>query len=239
MTTDSTPRAAKPPADTSSAPGTARSAQNGWPAARQPIGARLAALAAAGLRDPLAVGTFAPSSRALADRLASVVPAPAQHPAPVVVELGAGTGEITPAIMRRVGPQARVFAVESDTKLAAILERRRLGVEVLAADARLLPQLLGERNVEQADAVVSAIPFTLMPVEGQRTMLRAVHACVRPDGVFTTIAYAVGLQLPGAVRFRRELDAVFHEVLATRTVWRNFLPAMSYVCRYPKALTAD
>lgn len=203
------------------------------------VGRRLAALAAAGLRDPLAVGTFAPSSQALADRLASIVPTPAQHRAPVVVELGAGTGEITPAIMRRVGPEARVIAVESDAKLAAILDRRKLGVEVLAVDAAKLPELLAERGIEQADAVVSAIPFTLMPVDGQRGMLRAVHACVRPDGVFTTVAYAAGLQLPGAVRFRRELGAMFDEVLPTRTVWRNFLPAMSYVCRYPRAIPAD
>lgn len=236
MTTDSTPRAAKP--QTTSAAAATPGEQAESTATSQPVklrgGRRLVALAAAGIRDPISVGTFAPSSQALANRLASVVPTVAHHDSPVVVELGAGTGEITPAIMRRAGSSARVIAIEHDPKLAAILDRRGLGAEVVAADAMLLPRLLAERGIERVDAVVSAIPFTLMPMDGQRAMLDAVHASVHPNGVFTTVAYAAGLQLPGAVRFRRELGLRFDEVLPTRTIWRNFLPAMTYVCRHPR-----
>lgn len=235
MTTDSTPRAAKPQRPSAAAtPGEETAPTAPAQQGNSNGGRRLAALAAAGIRDPIAVGTFAPSSQALANRLASVVPTVDHHESPVVVELGAGTGEITPAIMRRAGEKARVIAIESDPRLAGILDRRQLGAEVIAADAILLPRLLAERGIERVDAVVSAIPFTLMPTDGQRAMLDAVHSSVRGDGVFTTVAYAAGLQLPGAVRFRRELIRRFDEVLPTRTIWRNFLPAMTYVCRHPR-----
>ena len=54
----------------------------------------------------------------------------------LVLDLGAGGGVLTTALARRAG---RVVAVEIDPALAAELERRLPGVEVLVADALRLP----------------------------------------------------------------------------------------------------
>ena len=63
-------------------------------------GARRAFLAAA-LRNPGQFGAVAPSSPSLAGVIASVVPTAG---APVVVELGPGTGAVTTAIDARLPP---------------------------------------------------------------------------------------------------------------------------------------
>ncbi|MGH3625025.1 MAG: hypothetical protein ACRDQ5_25095, partial [Sciscionella sp.] len=70
---------------------------------------RVASFASAGWRSPRSVGTILPSGPALARRLAAVIPS-AGHVStgPVVVEVGAGTGELTPTIVARAGEGARV-----------------------------------------------------------------------------------------------------------------------------------
>ena len=61
------------------------------------------------LRSPRTVGAVTPSSRALAR--AMIANLPINEPASIV-ELGPGTGAFTGAILDRVGPKARVLAME-------------------------------------------------------------------------------------------------------------------------------
>lgn len=196
---------------------------------------RVASFASAGWRSPRSVGTILPSGPALARRLAAVIP-PTGHvsAAPVVVEVGAGTGELTPTIVARAGENARVIAVERDPDLAGILRDRGLGVDVIAADAGTLPELLAERGLPGVDAVISALPWALLSPPEQRRMLEVFHDSLHPTGVFTTLAYSCGLWMPSAINFRKAMSALFDEVLPTRTVWFNAPPAMTYVCRRPR-----
>ena len=94
-----------------------------YPAEREPgegrtgrRGARRAFLAAA-LRSPGQFGAVVPSSPSLAAVLASVVPTAG---APVVVELGPGTGAVTTAIDARLPPDARHLAVELDPRMVEL-----------------------------------------------------------------------------------------------------------------------
>src|SRR5262245_42919312 len=91
-----------------------------------------AAFFTAALRSPVTVGALAPSSLHLAARLATVV---SRVGAPVVVELGPGTGSVTTAIEYRLGGRGRHLAVEIDPVLANYLRAEHAGVEVLVGDA--------------------------------------------------------------------------------------------------------
>lgn len=172
------------------------------------------------------------SGTALAERLAVVVPRRADR-RQVVVELGAGSGEVTEAIVRRVGPGTTVIAVEKDAELAGRLRDRGLGADVVNADALELPALLAERGLDRADVIVSVLPWTLLPPARQRQFLDVFAGALHADGVFTAAAYSTGFWAPTARRFRTELHRCFHEVVPTRTVWRNLPPAMTYICRQP------
>lgn len=191
------------------------------------------AFLAAALRSPREVGTLLPSGAALAHRLAAVVPRGAHEQ--VVVELGAGTGAVTAEIARRAGPGAQLIAIEQDAALAQQLRERNLGAHVVAADALSLPEILADQGVEGADAIISVLPWTLLPSGRQRQLLDVIHHALRPGGVFTAAAYSAGYWTPTARRFRAMLSRSFHEVVPTRSMWNNLPPAMTYICRQPVA----
>ena len=193
-------------------------------------GARRAFIAAA-LRNPGQFGALAPSSPFLAAVIASVLPA---ADTPVVVELGPGTGAMTTAIEARLAPGARHVAIELDPRMVGFLRQAHPGLEVVEGDAVKLQALLAERGIEQADAVLSGLPWALFDDVTQVSILGQVAAVIGPDGVFATFAYRHGMALSAARRFRRMLHATFAEVTLTPTVWRNMPPAFVYVCRHPR-----
>jgi len=182
------------------------------------------------MRRPGAVGAVAPSSIGLAELLASVVP---RSGAPVVVELGPGTGAISAVIDRRLPAAGRHLAVELDPRMVAYLQRTRPNLEVVAGDARELGVLLAARGVTHADAVISGLPWALFDTPTQTAILREVAGLLGPTGAFTTFAYLHGMPLHTARRFRRNLTTMFDEVVVTKTVWRNLPPAFGYICRRP------
>lgn len=187
----------------------------------------------AALRDQRTVGAIAPSSARLAGLLADVVP---EHGEPVVVELGPGTGSVTGAISLRLGGRGHHLALEAKPELLAFLRERHPHVLAHHADAGEVASVLASHQLGPADAVVSGLPWTLFPAHDQLRLLRRISGCLRADGVFTTFAYLQGLGLPRARRFRRMLDTHFGEVVRTPTVWANLPPAITYVCRMPRAL---
>jgi phospholipid N-methyltransferase len=184
----------------------------------------------AAIRRPHVVGAVLPSSPALAKRLAAVVP---RQGAPVVVELGAGTGSVSRQIRDRLGGTGRHIAVELDGALVDFLRANEPGIDVAHGTALHLDDLLDVRGVQAVDVVVGGLPWALIGPGGQRVIVGHVAEALGPHGVFTTFAYLHALPLGGARRFRRLLESTFDEVLPTRVVWRNVPPALTYVCRRP------
>lgn len=199
--------------------------QSGQKAARR-------AFLRAALRTPATVGAVAPSSPHLSEVLASIV---ARTGTPTVVELGPGTGAVSQVIAQRLPPGARHVAVELDPAMVAFLSRTQPGLEVVHGDARELRVLLGQHDVQHADAIISGLPWALFDLDTQRAVLGEVSAAIGSTGAFTTFAYLHGMALPGARRFRRTLRDTFDEVLVSATIWRNVPPAFVYVCRRPAA----
>jgi phospholipid N-methyltransferase len=200
------------------------------PAAADARSARRAFLAAA-LRRPATMGAVAPSSRRLASVLASVVPSTG---APVVVELGPGTGAVSTLIAEKLPPGSRHLAVELDPDMVAFLRRTHPELEVVQGNAAALGALLAEREVTSVDAVVCGLPWALFDDTTQTTLLGEISRVIGDHGAFTTFAYLHGMTLGAARRFRRRLRDTFDEVVVSGTVWRNLPPAFVYVCRRPK-----
>jgi phosphatidylethanolamine/phosphatidyl-N-methylethanolamine N-methyltransferase len=186
----------------------------------------------AAMRRPTVIGALIPSSPALARRLAAVAPTAGQ---PVVVELGAGTGAVSVAISRRLPDAGRHIAVELDGELAEHLREAFPDIDVAHANAVYLDAVLAERDLTEVDAVIGGLPWSLIGPPQQERILAHVANALAPGGAFTTFAYLHALPLGGARHFRRLLEATFDEVLPTRVVWRNFPPALTYVCRRPLA----
>jgi phospholipid N-methyltransferase len=192
--------------------------------------ARRAFLSAA-VRRPVTMGAIAPSSPRLGAVLASIVPGTG---APVVVELGPGTGAVSAVIAQRLPAGARHLAVELDPDMVTFLRRTRPELEVVPGNAANLGALLAERGITSVDAVICGLPWALFDDPTQTALLAEISRAIGSTGAFSTFAYLHGMTLGAARRFRRTLRETFDEVLVTATVWRNLPPAFVYVCRRPR-----
>jgi phospholipid N-methyltransferase len=173
------------------------------------------------LRRPWVTGAVAASSARLA---AAMTDGLDLERAATVVELGPGTGAITEAIVSRLAPGARLVAVELNPVLAARLaERYRhdARVRVVSGSAAALAGIVPE----PVDAVVSGLPWTVMPAALRRRVLDAVTAVLQRDGRFSTFAYAHAGWTPPARRFAAVLATRFSTVERSRMVWANLPPA--------------
>lgn len=195
-----------------------------------PLTSNLSVFLGVALRRPGVVGAVLPSSRGLAKVLASVVPTSGK---PTVLELGPGTGAVSSVISEQLPSGSSHFAVEIDPNMADHLERTQPTVSVLRGDAAKLDKLLAEHDVTQVDAVISGLPWSLFSEEQQRKLLSQISQAIAPDAAFSTFAYRHALSLAGAKLFRSLLHVYFADVVVTRTVWRNFPPAIVYICRNP------
>jgi phospholipid N-methyltransferase len=182
------------------------------------------------LRSPRAVGTIAPSSRALAREMVRSL----DLGGPVrVVELGPGTGAFTGHILSRLGPAARYLAVEIDEAFAAGIRRRWPRVDCACDSAERLPELVAERGLDGIDHVISGLPFASLPNAVTRRILDGVGRVLCPGGTFTTFQYCHGYALPLAAAFRREMRDRMGSDGTSHLVMRNLPPA--FVLRWTRA----
>ncbi|GAA4508053.1 class I SAM-dependent methyltransferase [Nonomuraea ferruginea] len=186
------------------------------------------------LRSPATIGALVPSSQRLAAAVCAPVP---ERGEPTVVELGPGTGPFTAEIQRRLAGRGHHLAVELNETMAALLAERFPAVDVVNGDAAKLSALLAERNLGQADVVVSGLPWAAFPKGLQLTLMGAVTSVMSHAGAFTTFSYVHAIPLSRARRFRTLLAERFEEVVAGRTVWRNAPPAFVFHARRPRPRT--
>lgn len=139
------------------------------------------------LRAPQVVASVIPSSRRLERR---VVRAAGAADAQVIVELGPGTGGITRALLAAMPAEARLLSIERTaefvTRLQGLDDSR---FEVVNDCASTILDKLHERGLQGADAIVSGIPFSTLPVNLARAIANAVAAALAPGGCF--VAYQV------------------------------------------------
>jgi len=179
------------------------------------------------LRAPTQVATVTASSDVLV--AAMLAPLPLDG-APVVVELGPGTGRLTAALTERLGGRGRRLAVELNPLLARRLAARHPSVTVVQADAGGLPTLLNERGIRSVDVVVSLLPWAAYA----NAPIPALAAGVLgPSGTFAQVSLAPLRWLAPARRQERDIRARFAELVISPTVWRNMPPARVLVARRP------
>ncbi|MBW0104947.1 class I SAM-dependent methyltransferase [Pseudonocardia sp. KRD291] len=180
------------------------------------------------LADPRRMGAVTPTGRAAAARMAAVVP---DRGRPAVLELGAGTGVLSRAILARMPDGGRLVAVESDPALVEYLHRTSPQLEVAAADAAELERVLDEAGIDRADAVVCSLPLTVMTAVERRRVLSAAARRLTPAGAFVAITYRPAWAARG---LRADMADVFGRVERTPTIWANVPPARLLLGRGPR-----
>jgi phosphatidylethanolamine/phosphatidyl-N-methylethanolamine N-methyltransferase len=171
------------------------------------------------LANPVQMGSIVPSSPALCRRLAQHA---ACGPDELVVEVGAGTGVISQALLESGLPARRLVVVEIVPSMAEHLREVLPGARVVQGDARELPSLLGELP-GRVGAVICGVPLVLLPLAEQRRFIESFKA-VSPECGFLHYSYCATSPLS-----TRKLG-----LAARRLAWTplNFPPASVWHYRH-------
>jgi phosphatidylethanolamine/phosphatidyl-N-methylethanolamine N-methyltransferase len=165
------------------------------------------------LQKPLRIAAANPSGSRLADAIARYVELGRGGP---VLELGAGTGSLTRGLMRAGCPPNRIFALEGEPPLVAVLRRDFPRMTVIEGDATRIGEYLAGR-VERLAAVISSLPIKWFPLEAQRAIVLPCLDLLGPGGRFLQITNAFSSPLP--------TDALGIAGREISRVWLNLLPA--------------
>jgi phospholipid N-methyltransferase len=176
---------------------------------------------------PRSIGAIAPSSRQLAEAMIDPIDF---GTAKVIVEFGPGTGVMTGAIVKRLGPNTRYVGVEINETFCRTLTVRFPHLQFFNRGAQDVKEILHALELEKVDAIVCGLPWASLPIDLQARIMAAILDVLKPGGIFVTFAYLQGLLLPAAGMLRRRLRSQFSAVTTTRVIWRNVPPAFAYVC---------
>lgn len=184
----------------------------------------LALFLARWLANPLQMGSVVPSSPALCRRVVQQVQ---RTPDEWVLELGAGTGVVSRALLDGGIPPERVTVLEIVPDMAEHLRTRLPGVEVVEGDARALPDLIPRGRHGRIGTVICGIPMVLLPLAEQRRFIDAIEA-VAPGRGFLHYSYCVTSPLPHGK----------HGLAARREAWTPLNIPPASVWRYTPAAIA-
>ncbi len=180
------------------------------------------------IKAPSSIGAVCPTSPFLAKEMTQKI---GLEEAKSVVELGPGTGAITPHIINVLNPNAKFFAIELNTEFYNFFRKKYPYLKIYNEDASKLGHLLKGENLNSIDAVISALPWTTLPAKIQDHLLNAIVDTLNPGCYFTTIAYATGIITPSGIKFKRKLKKHFSHVALSRLEWKNIPPAFAYRCK--------
>jgi phospholipid N-methyltransferase len=159
------------------------------------------------VRNPLAIGAFAPSGKALAKLMAKDVGAGSR-----VVELGAGTGRVTAALLASGVAPGNLYLVERDPHFVKLLERRFPRCHVLAADALHLDSELGANP--KFDFVISGLPLLCFSPEKRYRVLQQALSLLKPHGRLHQFTYAGRCPVDRDLRALLRVDSVLLGIAA-------------------------
>jgi phospholipid N-methyltransferase len=170
------------------------------------------------VREPAMVGSAVPSSRKMVERLLEPVDWSRIR---LLVEYGAGTGQLTRAALERMNPAARLIALDTSPGFTRYLRRaisdpRLRPVTASAADIGLV---LADEGLSGVDCILSGIPFSTMKQEVAWRIMDATAQLLNRDGLF--IAYQMRTAIEPLIRTRFARVRRAYE-------WRNLPPCHLY-----------
>ncbi len=137
---------------------------------------------------PRRTGAVCPSSRFLARKMVAAIGKSASD-CSAVVELGAGTGAITSALVeKKYDVDSHLYCIEFDKKLCSILEAKFQNAHIINGSAENIRELVGEDS-GNVSAIVSGLPLVSLPKECVKNILEEVENTLPKGGKFIQFTY--------------------------------------------------
>ena len=176
------------------------------------------------IKHPGMIGSIIPSSDALVARSLDGVDWQRTR---LFVEYGPGVGTFTHAILDRLHPDATLLAIDLNLDFVAYLESeiRDPRLRVVHGSASDVRRFVKEAGYQQADYVLSGLPFSTLPAGVGETICEETRAVLKPTGSFIIYQYSRYV--------RRLIDPLFAGV-SDELEWRNIPP-----CRLFRAVKEE
>lgn len=163
---------------------------------------------------PSMVGAVFPSSKRLAFSLAQQIPI--NQPG-LVVELGAGTGAITAALVDQKNLFHQLIVIERSAKLSNHLTRRFPELRVIQGDARQLHTLINQSTSAPIQAIVSSLPLRSLPSSIVEKIGTEINHVLIKGGLYIQYTYSLwGKPLCPSPKLK---------LIRQQWVWQNLPPA--------------
>lgn len=171
------------------------------------------------LSNPREIGAACPSSPILGRAMANALPT---HLNGIVIELGAGTGTITAALLARGIPPEKLLVLERSANMVKHLREKFPQLQIVEGDAAQLGQYLN-KNTKVA-AIVSGLPLRSLPPMVVKKIINQIKRLLHREGVLIQFTYDLRGQ------WFEEQYKPFRRAQST-IVWRNLPPARVDVFR--------
>ena len=156
---------------------------------RGPVGGPMMMFLRGFIKHPVMVGSIIPSSKQLIDKMLAPVK---WDECRLFVEYGPGVGTFTEHVLRRMPADATLIAIDTNPDFTDYLNRkfrdsRLIAVTGSAADTR---KIMAEAGFEEADYILSGLPFSTLPSGVGPAIAAETHAALRKGGAFLVYQFS-------------------------------------------------
>jgi len=144
-------------------------------------------------KHPVMVGSIIPSSKVLIERMLKPVD---WDRTKLFVEFGPGVGTFTRPVLDEMGEDATLIAIDTNPDFIKFLGKsiddpRLIAVTGSAADVE---SIIAEHGFNQADYVLSGLPFSTLPPGIGEEIAKATAKVIRPGGAFLVYQFSPKVQ---------------------------------------------
>jgi phospholipid N-methyltransferase len=168
------------------------------------------------LESPRMVGSIIPSSRATIEKMLAPVD---WDRCKLFVEYGPGVGTFCGPVLDRLRRDGELLVIDTNPLYIDYLRRtiRDSRFHAILGSAEDVEQIVRSIGHEQADYVLSGLPFSTLPDGVGPAIAAATHRVIRPGGAFLTYQFSA---------VARDLTARHFPRVDTGFVWRNVPPCL-------------
>jgi len=173
-----------------------------------------------GFKNIRSIGSVSRSSQFVAKSMSKILIHPEYK---TIVEVGPGDGAITEEILKIMSADAKLYVLEINENFCNQLSQwPDPRMTVIQDSAENLKSVLQVQNVQEADIIISAIPFLLFPRDEVEKFLKVFYNALRPGGKYIQLHYSLNL--------KDLYEEIFDEV-KLRFVPINIPPAFIFECK--------
>ena len=111
----------------------------------------------------------------------------------VIVEYGPGSGVITEVLLKRMPPQAKLIAIETNERFADAVEKKidDERFTLVRGSAENISQILEGLGIKKADYIISGIPFSLFDVPKKDRIIIGTRESLALTGSFLVYQFLI------------------------------------------------